>query len=478
MTDISLPVLEFRDYQKPLWNYMMQERSGLRAGTVWPRRNGKDLAALNILIAKAMQRPGLYFYIAPYATQVRTIIWEGMDGTGKRFLDYIPSQLITRKLDQIMKLWLVNGSMIQLLGSDNVDAIVGSNPLGIVFTEYSLHKDVVWGYMRPILSENGGWALFNGTPRGMNHFYSLAQMAKNNPSWFYERLTADDTGYPSKEAIQDERDAGMPESLIEQEYYTSWTASTEETLIPLDIVKPCVGLDLPESAYKFAPRIIGVDPAYAEKGDRAVIARRQGRMVFPFEVYQGKDPMALASRVAMVIKEWKPHAVFIDAGRGEAIWSRLHQLGYQDRVFSVDFGGASYDELCRLKKDEMWNRAKDYIASPLKPSLPADEDFIRDLTAPMYMINDRGKLEVESKKSLRRRGFRSTDLADAFILTHAEEFDETDPMPSQLEQLGLRPDQAGRLVDMAYEVEAENAEYNPLGYMNNRYYGFTTNRNR
>ena len=105
MTDISLPVLEFRDYQKPLWNYMMQERSGLRAVTVWPRRNGKDLAALNILIAKAMQRPGLYFYIAPYATQVRTIIWEGMDGTGRRFLDYIPSQLIARKLDQIMKIW-------------------------------------------------------------------------------------------------------------------------------------------------------------------------------------------------------------------------------------------------------------------------------------------------------------------------------------------------------------------------------------
>lgn len=52
------------------------------------------------------------------------------------------------------------------------------------------------------------------------------------------------------------------------------------------------------------------------------------------------------------------------------------------------------------------------------------------------MINDRGKLEVESKKSLRRRGFRSTDLADAFILTHAEEFDETDPIPSQLEHLG------------------------------------------
>lgn len=50
--------------------------------------------------------------------------------------------------------------------------------------------------------------------------------------------------------------------------------------------------------------------------------------------------------MAMVIKEWKPHAVFIDAGRGEAIWSAA-SAGLSGWVFSVDFGGASYDELCR-----------------------------------------------------------------------------------------------------------------------------------
>lgn len=466
MADIKLPLLDLRDYQKPVWNYMLQDKPGLRGVTVWPRRNGKDLVAVNILTAKALQRPGLYFYIAPFATQVRTIIWEGMDGTGTKFLDYIPKQLVKRKLDQQMKIWLTNGSMIQLLGSDNPDAIVGTNPLGLIFTEYSLHRDSVWGYMRPILSENGGWALFNGTVRGMNHFYTMAQMAKDNPAWFYEYFTCLDTGYPTQEAIEEERKAGMSEAMIQQEFYNNWTASSEDTLIPLDIIHPCLDTELEERIYSFAPRIIGVDPAYAEKGDRAVIARRQGRMTHDFEVYQGKDPMALASRVAVLIREWRPHAVFVDAGRGEAVWSRLNQLGYEQIVHPVDFGGRTYDDLCHRKKEEMWNRAKNYIASPYRPRLPSNEAFIKDITAPQYRINERGKLELESKDSLKKRGYRSTDLADAFILTFAEEFDETDPMPEELERLGLTRDQSNRIVDAAHHLANEgNPGYNPLSFM-------------
>ena len=179
---IQLPLLALREYQKGLWNYMLAEEKGLRGLAIWPRRNGKDLVAINIIVAKALQRVGLYLYIAPYATQVRTIIWDGVDGSGKRFLDYIPPELVARKLDNQMKIWLKNGSIIQLVGSDNPDAIVGSNPLGICYTEFSLHKDAIWGYMRPILSENGGWAMFNGTPRGLNHFYALYEMARQNPA--------------------------------------------------------------------------------------------------------------------------------------------------------------------------------------------------------------------------------------------------------------------------------------------------------
>lgn len=445
---------------------MMKPDPGLRAVTVWPRRNGKDLTAINILAAKALQRKGLYHYIAPFANQVRSIIWEGSDGSGMRFIDYIPRELIARKLDQQMKIWLTNGSLIHLLGSDNPDAVVGTNPLGQVYTEMSLHKPGIWGYMRPVLAENGGWALFNGTPRGMNHFYHMAEMAKENETWFYQHLSALDTGFPSEADIEEERQAGMPESLIDQEFYTSWTSSSEETLIPLDKVQICLNLDIAIEQYSFSPRVIGVDPAYAEKGDRAVIARRQGRKVLPFDVYQGIDPMALATKVASYLRDWKAHYCFIDAGRGEAVWSRLFQLGFEDRVIPVNFGGQTYDDLYHRKKDEIWGRMKTKLCHPDLPwDLPNDElasDLARDLSAPTFEINDRGKMQVESKKSLAKRGFRSTDLGDALALTCAEELDEATPsMTPELERLGVTQD----ILDKFNRQDNGTKEYDPLSYM-------------
>jgi len=464
MSEVNLPLLELRDYQKPIWNHMMQDIPGLRGVHVWPRRNGKDITDINILAAKALQRKGDYAYVAPFANQCRGIIWEGNAGTGMRFRDYIPREIITRTLDQSMKLWLSNGSTIQLYGSDNPDALVGRNFVGIIFTEFSLHKDAIWGYLRPMLAENGGWAMFNGTPRGMNHFYIMAEMARKNPKWFYEKLTCVDTGYPTLEEIQEEREAGMPESLIQQEFYTSWSASSEETLIPLEKLKICQRLSLQLSDFSFAPRIMGVDPAYAENGDLAAIAKRQGRKVHPLWTKQGIDPMALASTVAQKIDEWRAHYCFIDAGRGEAIWSRLYQLGYQARVIPVHFDGKVYSDLYHRKKDEMWGRMKNHLCHPDMPvDIPDDDsDLIRDLSAPTFEINDRGKLQIEGKKSLKSRGFRSTDRGDALALTYAEELDETEIVTPRMKQLGITEDVLRSLKDKSHP---KDMEYDPLNYM-------------
>jgi hypothetical protein len=316
--------------------------------------------------------------------------------------------------------------------------------------------------MRPVLAENGGWALFNGTPRGLNHFHQMAQQAQDNKDWFYQKLSCLDTGFPTLEDIESERRAGMPESLIEQEFYTSWTSSSEDVLIPLDKVQACMSLELPENAYNFAPRIIGVAPAYAEKGDRAVIVRRQGRKVWPLEKYQGLDPMALAARVADHMRVWKAHYCFIDAGRGEAVWSRLFQLGFEARVIPVHFSGKTYDDLYHMKKDQIWGRMKQGICHPELPwDLPNDPDLAYDLSQPTFVINDRGKLQIESKTHLKGRGVRSTDCGDALALTCSEELDETPILTQEMERLGVTQE----IFDQLQSIRSGFAEYNPLEYM-------------
>lgn len=235
MPTITLPYhFKLREYQIEPWNAILDP--GFQRGLlVIPRRNGKDILCWNALIAKAMEIVGLYYYMAPYYNQVRQIIWEGFDVNGRRFLDYIPPELVKNATKIDMRIDLANGSQIKLQGSDQIDRIVGTNPRGIVFTEFSLHKPAAWDYLRPILAENGGWAVFNGTPRGLNHFYRLYQTAINDPDWYVQHLTRDNTGIPSLEAIESDRRSGMSDELIQQEYYCSWLSGVTGAYYAKDI---------------------------------------------------------------------------------------------------------------------------------------------------------------------------------------------------------------------------------------------------
>lgn len=220
---INLPhQWEPRPYQEPMWAAL---QSGIkRAVGVWHRRAGKDLTFMHWTATQAFERVGLYWHILPTYQQGRKIVWEGMTRDGTPFLSAFPDETIVSRRNDEMTLYLEGGSQWQVIGTDNVDRLVGTNPVGCVFSEYSLQNPKAWDFIRPILAENGGWAAFIYTPRGRNHGYRMYEMAKNNEKWFCELLTRDDTLAISEEAIQDERDAGMAEELIQQEFYCSFDA--------------------------------------------------------------------------------------------------------------------------------------------------------------------------------------------------------------------------------------------------------------
>lgn len=142
-------------------------------------------------------------------------------------MKHFPEEIRENTNDTEMRIKLINGSIFQIFGTDDIDAFMGVNPVGCIFSEYALQIPGAWDYIRPILRENDGWAIFQTTYRGRNHAYKLAQMAKHNKKWFFQLLTVDDTKLPdgkpviTPEMIQEERDEGMSEALIQQEYYCS-----------------------------------------------------------------------------------------------------------------------------------------------------------------------------------------------------------------------------------------------------------------
>ncbi len=203
-----------------------------RAVCVWHRRAGKDSASLNFEAVESHRVIANYWHMLPTAVQGRHVVWDAIDPhTGVRVIDQVfPPEIRRATNNTEMKIELKCGSTWQVVGSDNYDRLVGSNPYGVVFSEYSIADPRAWDFIRPILAENGGWAVFIYTPRGKNHGNDLYQMAKSNPAWFAELLTIEDTERNdhtpviTPEQYQEEIDAGMDPQLAKQEFYCSFDA--------------------------------------------------------------------------------------------------------------------------------------------------------------------------------------------------------------------------------------------------------------
>jgi hypothetical protein len=149
--------------------------------------------------------------------------------------------------------------------------------------------------------------------------------------------------------------------------------------------------------------------------DRSVIQKRQGLAAYEPIIFNDIDNMTLAGMVGQTISEWKPDAVFIDAGRGEGVIDRLRQLGFF--VNEVNFGGRPTNPRYNNKRSEMWDSVRIWLDDG--GSLPNNTDLKTDLCVPTYKFDAGNRLQLESKDEIKKRGGRSPDLGDALALTFA-----------------------------------------------------------
>ena len=221
-----------REYQKPVLKYLHD--GGKRAVTRWHRRAGKDDVFLNHTCLAAHKRKGNYWYMLPEYAQARKSMYDAISPhTGVKRLDQVfPESIRANTNQQEMKITLKCGSTFQLVGSDNFNSLVGSPPVGLVFSEYAISNPSAWAYLMPILEENVGWACFNSTPRVKNHFKKLCLMAEDRSEWFYDTSTADDTGIFTPEQLENIRQElysqygkEFGEAMFQQEYFVSFEAA-------------------------------------------------------------------------------------------------------------------------------------------------------------------------------------------------------------------------------------------------------------
>ena len=411
-----------RIYQRNLYNNFGYGKDFQRASEVWHRRAGKDSTVLNLTAREMFKRVGTYWHLFPEQTQARRAIWNGVDRQGRRIINqFLPPEVRQRSSSQEMLIETVNGSSWQMAGSDNYDSLVGSNPVGVVFSEWALANPLAWEYIRPILLENGGWACFITTPRGRNHAYLTHQMAMGNDRWLAETYTYKDTGIFTDADIQEEREGGMAESKIQQEYLCSFEAETDEQFIPSDYVVRAQQGDV--VAHISDPMVLGVDIARFGD-DSSVIYPRRGRdaRTMPIEIYKKFDTMQMAGKVAEAIHKYKPDSVFIDEGAmGPGVIDRLRQLGFS--VIGVNFGSVSDQNIgssqikAANKRSEIWGSMREFLKTG--GFIPANKQLEFELLAPLYSYDANNAILLERKADMKKRGIRSPDIADALALTFA-----------------------------------------------------------
>lgn len=226
-------VFRVRRYQVPFY---MAWRTGKkkRLIEIAHRRWGKDEIALNVTRDLALERPASYWHCLPEYAQARKAIWTAVNPhTGKRRInEAFPPEIRKTTNEQEMFIELVNGSTWQLIGSDRYDATVGSSPAGIVYSEWALANPSAWGYHRPMVQENDGWAAFITTPRGNNHAKSMYDLAAQSEEWFAEISSVHDTGALTAQQLDEalaEYQAlygiDFGRAIFEQEYLCSFSGA-------------------------------------------------------------------------------------------------------------------------------------------------------------------------------------------------------------------------------------------------------------
>jgi hypothetical protein len=390
---------------------------------------GKTVCAVNHLLKQAcmLNLPnGRYFYVAPFLKQAEMLVWDYF----KRFTAPLAAMPTAsgqiKNLLQIneakLSLRLPNGAVVRVLGADRPDAMRGTYADGIVLDEYAQIKPNVFNeIIRPMLTSRKGWCVFLGTPKGQDQFYDVychaAKEFAANPhgEWWAGMYRADQTGIIAQDElarIQTE----TPENLFRQEYLCDFTASRTDVLIPIDLVLAAQKRFYNEYELRGAPKILGVDPARFGD-DRSVIIRRQGLQSFAPRVLAKLDNVQLAGLVAQEIKDFRPDAVFVDAGQGAGVIDVLRSLGYE--VTEVPFGGAPLQAgRYRNKRAELWGEMAEWIRHG--GALPEQETTLaNELASAVYDFDEAGKMRLEAKDKIKARLGKSPDLADALALTFA-----------------------------------------------------------
>lgn len=289
----------------------------------------------------------------------------------------------------------------------------------VLFDESSKISDKIYEVTEGALTDEETeiiWICFGNPTRNSGRFKDCFGKLKHR--WYTRQIDSRTVEGTNKEQLQKwVDDYGEDSDFVKVRVRGMFPAASFKQFISTADADAAYGRHLRTEQYDFAPKILTVDPAW-EGDDELVIGLRQGLMFKILRVIPKNDnDLQVANLIANLEDEHKADAVFIDGGYGTGIISAGRTMRRNWQV--VWFGGKSSDEGYVNKRAEMWGLMRDWIKEG--GAIEKDPILHSDLTSVEVSSRDRpdGKIQLESKKSMKERGLPSPGRADALCLSFA-----------------------------------------------------------
>lgn len=303
----------------------------------------------------------------------------------------------------------------------NTEAFAGLHNHGkrilIIFDEASAIIDKIWEVTEGAMSDKDTekiWIAFGNPTRTNGRFYDCFH--KFRKYWKTRQIDSRTVEITDKKKINDWLEAwGEDSDFFKVRVRGVFPAASDSQFISRAIVDEALKRIPEPTLYKKFPAVIGVDPAWTGS-DTLEICMRQGPFYKHLLTLQKNDnDIYTAGLLARYEDEYNAAAVFIDSGYGQGIYSAGQVMGRSWQL--VHFAGKPLNDLYANKRAEIWGNMKEWLKN--EGMLEDDQQLIDDLTGPEAFINTRGKLQLESKDDMKRRGLPSPNKADALALTFA-----------------------------------------------------------
>jgi hypothetical protein len=306
---------------------------------------------------------------------------------------------------------------------ENPEALQGFHAAKLIFLidEASGIDDRIFEVARGSLSTSGASIVMTGNPTRTTGFFYRAFHA-NRDRWTRLTFSGEESPLVTAESLKEmAEEYGRDSDIYKVRVLGEFPSGGALQFIAGSDVEAAITREMDPRTYAHAPVVLGVDVAWYG-GDRSVIVLRQGLYARVLWTARECELAVLSGIVAEMWDRHKASAVFIDAvGVGAGVVSDLRMMGRAP--FAVQFGGGASEPRYKNKRAECWGRMRDWTAADggkldLRPEYA--ERMKDDLTAPDYCYDLQGRLQLERKEDMKKRGLASPDFADALALTFAQ----------------------------------------------------------